>query len=256
MAKVTPIQLYYSTTASATPLAANLLDGELAVNSNTADGKLFYKDSSGAVQIIASRAVANRETTLQTVIIGANSPTLSGVTITGTAGQFSCTASTLAVNDPIVISGTFGGTGSITGYTNPKTYYIIATNGTTTFTLSTSIGGSAITTTAGTPTGLTYTKPTMTISVSTNVVFTITASGFTAMVLLPDPTASANLNKTIEMFLGNVGASSLVINSASSNITRNLGTTSSNILTAGTCDWVKLYCNGSSWYVMASGKIV
>lgn len=82
--------------------------------------------------------------------------TLSGVTITGTAGQFGCTAAFLQVNQQVVISGTLGGTGTITGYTNPKTYYIIATNGSTTFTLSESYSGAAIVTTAGTPTGLTY----------------------------------------------------------------------------------------------------
>jgi len=90
------------------------------------------------------------------------SGTLSGVTITGIAGQFSCTASSLdlAVGQSITISGTYGGTGSIAGYTNPTTYYIIATNGSTTFTLSTTAGGSGVTTTAGTPTGLTYTLST------------------------------------------------------------------------------------------------
>jgi len=84
---------------------------------------------------------------------------LTGVTITGTAGQFACTASgvTFTVNQQLTISGTFGGTGSISGYTNPTTYFIIATNGSTTFTLSAAYGGTAITTTAGTPTGLTYT---------------------------------------------------------------------------------------------------
>jgi hypothetical protein len=81
---------------------------------------------------------------------------LAGVQITGVAGQFSCTATTLTVDSTITISGTYGGTGSITGYSNPTTYYIIATNGTTTFTLSATLGGGAITTTAGTPTGLTY----------------------------------------------------------------------------------------------------
>ena len=81
---------------------------------------------------------------------------LSGVAITGTAGQFSCTATTIATGNTITISGTLGGTGTIVGYTSPKTYYIIATNGTTTFTLSETLGGTAITTTAGTPTGLTY----------------------------------------------------------------------------------------------------
>jgi hypothetical protein len=49
----TPISLYYTTTASATPTAGNLVAGELAIN--TADGKLFYKDSSGVVQTIASK---------------------------------------------------------------------------------------------------------------------------------------------------------------------------------------------------------
>jgi len=50
----TPISLYYSTTASAAPTAGNLVAGELAINTN--DGKLFYKDSSGVVQTIASKA--------------------------------------------------------------------------------------------------------------------------------------------------------------------------------------------------------
>jgi hypothetical protein len=50
----TPIQNYSSATASAVPLAANLVQGELAINTN--DGKLFYKDSSGVVQTMASKA--------------------------------------------------------------------------------------------------------------------------------------------------------------------------------------------------------
>ena len=48
----TPISLYHSATASSAPLAADLVAGELALN--TADGKLYYKDSSGVVQIIAN----------------------------------------------------------------------------------------------------------------------------------------------------------------------------------------------------------
>jgi hypothetical protein len=47
----TPIQIYFSTTASNVPLNTNLTNGELAINS--ADGKLFYKDSGGTVQTIA-----------------------------------------------------------------------------------------------------------------------------------------------------------------------------------------------------------
>jgi len=52
----TPISLYYSTTASAVPTAANLVPGELAINTN--DGKLYYEDSSGVVQVLASKAGA------------------------------------------------------------------------------------------------------------------------------------------------------------------------------------------------------
>jgi hypothetical protein len=47
----TPLSLYYSATAASAPLAANLVAGELAIN--TVDGKLFYKDSSNVVQTIA-----------------------------------------------------------------------------------------------------------------------------------------------------------------------------------------------------------
>jgi len=50
----TPISLYYSSTASNVPTAGNLVAGELAIN--TADGVLYYKDSSGVVQSIASKA--------------------------------------------------------------------------------------------------------------------------------------------------------------------------------------------------------
>jgi hypothetical protein len=46
----TPIQLYYSSTTTNAPTSGNLAAGELAIN--TADGKLFYKDSSNVVQVI------------------------------------------------------------------------------------------------------------------------------------------------------------------------------------------------------------
>jgi hypothetical protein len=47
----TPLQLYYSTTPTQAPIAANLAAGELAIN--IADGKLYYKDSSGVVKVLA-----------------------------------------------------------------------------------------------------------------------------------------------------------------------------------------------------------
>jgi len=50
----TPISLYYSATAAAVPLAANLTAGELSLNTN--DGKLYYKNSSNVVTLLASTA--------------------------------------------------------------------------------------------------------------------------------------------------------------------------------------------------------
>lgn len=47
----TPIQLYYSTTASTAPSAGNLAAGELAIN--TLDEKLYFKNSAGTVKVIA-----------------------------------------------------------------------------------------------------------------------------------------------------------------------------------------------------------
>jgi hypothetical protein len=47
----TPLQLYHSTTPSAEPVAGDLLTGELAIN--VADGKLFYKNTSGIVENLA-----------------------------------------------------------------------------------------------------------------------------------------------------------------------------------------------------------
>jgi hypothetical protein len=47
----TPIQLYFSTTAAATPSAGNLANGELAIN--ITDGRLFYKDNGGVVRVLA-----------------------------------------------------------------------------------------------------------------------------------------------------------------------------------------------------------
>lgn len=47
----TPIQLYYSTTASAAPSSGNLANGELAIN--ITDGRLFYKDNGGTVRVLA-----------------------------------------------------------------------------------------------------------------------------------------------------------------------------------------------------------
>jgi hypothetical protein len=80
----TPLSLYYSPTASNVPLAANLVAGELALN--TADGKLFYKDSAGNVQTIASKAGNVNVSSFSggTTGLTPNTATTGAVTLAGT----------------------------------------------------------------------------------------------------------------------------------------------------------------------------
>jgi hypothetical protein len=75
----TPIKLYYSTSAGVSPLAGNLANGELAIN--ITDGKLFYKDNVGAVQVIATKGtVANAVTAVSVVSANGLAGTSSGGT--------------------------------------------------------------------------------------------------------------------------------------------------------------------------------
>ena len=90
---------------------------------------------------------------------------VTGVAISNSSGGFTCTAANIAANDRITITGTLGGTGTITGYTSGTVYFVSAVSGaanaTTGFTLVNESTRAALTTTAGTPTGLTYTDETV-----------------------------------------------------------------------------------------------
>jgi hypothetical protein len=143
--------------------------------------------------------------------------TLSTVAITGSAGQFSCASAYLVVGMTVTISGTYGGGGSITGYVNPTTYRISATNGSTTFTLTTT-GGSAITTSAGTPTGLTYTLQTFisggqTITSITPSFVTISSTPYTRIVMSSAPnitSGSGSANSVVVTITAALSAASYV----------------------------------------------
>lgn len=111
-------------------------------------------NSSGVIVGVSITSPGSGYTSTPTVTV--DSVPMTGVTITGTAGQFSCATTSLSINEAVIITGTAIGTGTITGYTSGKKYYIISTNTTNTFTLSETPGGGAITTTAGTTIGLTF----------------------------------------------------------------------------------------------------
>lgn len=113
----------------------------------TADGTLTWPINGSATDNAAAR--------IMDVDSLSSGLTLSSVIVTGINGQCSCTATpSLFVGQAVVVTGTL--TGTATGITPGVTYFIIVTNGTTTFTLSASLGGAAIATTAGTTTGLTF----------------------------------------------------------------------------------------------------
>jgi hypothetical protein len=79
---------------------------------------------------------------------------LSNLVITGTEGQIAVSSCTLTTNQPIRISGTWDGTGSLYGYDSAGTLYYVKTGGTgTTFQLLVTPGGSPVNSVAGTPNG-------------------------------------------------------------------------------------------------------
>jgi hypothetical protein len=108
----TPIKLYLSTTPAAVPTAGNLEPGELALNN--ADGKLFYEDSAGVVQVLATQAGASG-----TVTSVGGTGTVNGITLTGTvttSGNLTLGGTLSGVNLTTQVTGTLpianGGTNS------------------------------------------------------------------------------------------------------------------------------------------------
>jgi hypothetical protein len=85
----TPIKIYASATASAAPLAANLDNtngAELAIN--ITDGKLFYKDNAGVVQVIGTKGGVGTSTNTQVLfnssgtVAGSANMTFNGTRLT------------------------------------------------------------------------------------------------------------------------------------------------------------------------------
>jgi hypothetical protein len=190
------------TVAGVVPLAYN---GTFTVTANTYTSVSYASAANATYQnsgeIVASTAVYPAVGLLGDIVTGTNiaaPTTLSTVAVVNTTFQFSCTSTTLAYNQAVVVTGTIGGV-TWTGYTSGNTYYIISTNTTTGFTLSATPGGTQVTVTTGTPTGLTYTlpvcvlgydvvaetgalkamvisKPTITSTIAVNTAITITSS--------------------------------------------------------------------------------
>ena len=97
----TPIQLYRTTTAAATPSAGNLAAGELAIN--LTDEKLYFKNTGGTVKLLASTD------TLGTVTSVAASGGTTGLTFSGSPIT---TSGTLTLGGTLAVAN--GGTGVTT----------------------------------------------------------------------------------------------------------------------------------------------
>ena len=94
----TPLQMYASSTGGNVPTTGNLTNSasgsELAIN--IADGKLFYKDTVGVVQVIATKAAAAGIFTSPTITGGTfTTPTITSILETAT---ISATAATGTIN--------------------------------------------------------------------------------------------------------------------------------------------------------------
>jgi hypothetical protein len=165
--------------ASQTPAGA----GNLTLTAGTSVRSVVRANGATALQLDCPRAVSVTTATAAAV-------TLSTVVIAGTGGQITFASQAgLVTGQRLTISGTLGGTGTITGYTNPTTYALTAVTATSA-TLTTT-AGAAVVTTAGTPTGLTYTLG------ASPVVLTVSGFDYYGQAMSEAITSSAAVSTTV-----------------------------------------------------------
>jgi len=188
-------------------------------------------DLNGSVQFNNPGVTLYRGQTITiTGSITNSSFTLNNVNIAGLAGQFTCNstgggASTLYTGQTVTISGFLaggGGTGTITNYSDPKTYRISATNGTTTFTLIETNGNALVTTSGNTNfTTFTVNPPSITGYTSGTQYKILSTNGSTTAILttvgssIAIPTTGGvptGLTFTINSFISSTTISSIVQN--------------------------------------------
>jgi hypothetical protein len=158
----TPISLYYTSTAAATPSAGNLVNGELALN--ITDEKLYFKNAAGVVKLLASNAVTTPVTTVSFGSTGLtpSTATSGAITVAGTlaigsggTGQTTAGAAFNALS-PITTTGDLilgNGTNSATRLAIGTNGYILTVSGGTATWAAAPAGG--VTTFSAGTTGLT-----------------------------------------------------------------------------------------------------
>lgn len=110
----TPIQLYYSSTATNVPSASNLISGELAIN--IADEKLYFKNASGTVKLLAYS--------------GSTGATVSSVNASGGTTGLTFSGGPITTSGTLTLGGTLAVTNGGTGLTTLTSNYLYKGAGT------------------------------------------------------------------------------------------------------------------------------
>jgi len=129
----TPIQHYRTTTASTLPIAGNLAAGELAIN--TTDEKLYFKNTSGVVKLLASTA--------------SSTATVSSVDVSGGTTGLTTSGGPITTSGTITLAGTLAAANGGTGYGLYAVGDVVYANTTTTLAKLTIGGSTAIMTSSG-----------------------------------------------------------------------------------------------------------
>jgi hypothetical protein len=179
--------------ASCTGFVSSITTGNAGSGYTTAAVTFSAPQTTGGTRATGTASISAGTTSAGTPVA------VTSVAIAGTAGQFTCSATTLTVGDTITITGTLGGTGTITGYTTGKVYTISALtagSGSSVTGFTVTDAGTPIVTTAGTPTGLTYTRG-----------FTVTTGAGQLSIAIVNPGSGYTAAPTITVTGNGTGAS-------------------------------------------------
>jgi hypothetical protein len=241
----TPISLYYSTTASTVPLAANLVAGELALN--TLDEKLYFKNSSGVVKLLASNAVTAPVTTITFGTTGLTPATATSgaVTVAGTLAP--ANGGTGVSNNAAMTvtgSGNFAYTRTLTAATNvtfPTTGTLSTLAGTETFTNKT-LTNPTVTNYVETLVAIGNSGTSQTLSLTSGTVQTVTMTGNCTFTM---PTATAGKSFILICTQDATGGRTATFTSV-----KFPGGTAPTLTTTATTgvDILTFVANGTSWF--------
>ena len=149
---------------SGTGTASDASQCQLIANATINSGQMNMVFSANGSSVYASRltnkyiynAAGDRFAVNFFVAGDTNAATIDNVAVANTAGWFTANATTFTTGQIVNVSGALTGNATITGYVNPTIYYVVATNGTTTFQLAASEGAANIVTVTGNTRGLTF----------------------------------------------------------------------------------------------------